>query len=102
MSKIIPFFLMMVIFGCDSKTTDTEALSKIYVHELIAREESGKNFNSYKQKFDEILTENGYTEDTYRAKLEELSADRENWEIFFNISLDYLNELKTKADSLKK
>ena len=99
MKKIILFLIVLIFAGCENKTSEIEVLSKIYVEELLSREEFGKDYNAYKIHFEEILAENGYTENEYRASLEKLSDDREQWDDFFNKSLAYLKELKAQADS---
>lgn len=101
MKKIL-IFLIVLFIGCQDDLPDTGQLSKIYVHDLLARQQYGKDYKTYRKHFREILNEYGYTEDVYLADLEKLNNDRENWETFFSESLEYLKKLKTKADSSKQ
>ncbi|NLT50816.1 MAG: hypothetical protein GXX85_07880 [Ignavibacteria bacterium] len=98
MKKII-IIMFVSFFSCSDNKNDIETISKIYVEELVVREQYGGNYKLYKENYSEILKKYGHTKESYKNALKQIGNDPDKWESFFSESLIYLNELKEKADS---
>ncbi|MFZ6033244.1 MAG: hypothetical protein ACOYVE_08045 [Melioribacter sp.] len=93
------FFLPALFFGCKQKTQIEDRIaSELYVHILIINEKYGAESDSSKVYKKELFKKYNIDEKQFDDYLKSLEEDKEKWELFFNLSEEYLNRLKADGN----
>ncbi len=96
--KILFFFAVIILVSCAEVEINKEEFGDIYKEILITREIEPDSLEA-NRKVEEILENNGYTEERFRKTFLKLSEDRKEFVKFLS---DIRAKAETTADSLKK
>ncbi len=88
------FLLILLAVGCSShKDNQVERMSRLYVDLLIAGEKAP--FDSTETP-DAVFQKYSVSSNQYKLFMENLRADRDKWQLFFNSAQSYLDSIKTE------
>ncbi len=99
----ILFFSLLFIFNFCSKSDniDKQIAVKVYVEFLIINETYPANSDSIEIKKELVLKEFDIALDEYNKIISGLKDDKKEWNEFFKLSQQYLNQKKDKLTSEK-
>ena len=107
MKTFLLCILIFSFFSCQSKTQkDISEISQIYVDILVVEETYRGMPDSLVDNKNKIFEDYGITEENYNESLRGLEQSSEEWNLFFENALTYLDSLKkigkpVKIDSLQ-
>ncbi len=102
MKNLLFALIIFLTFSCQSKTQkDISEISQIYVDILVVEETYRGVPDSLVVNKNKIFENYGTTEENYNESLRSMEETSEEWNLFFNNALTYLDSLKKKGNLVK-
>ena len=102
MKILLLCFFVISIFSCQSKNqNDISKISKIYVETLVVEETYRGLPDSLVYNKNKIFENYQITEEKYNERLKGMEESSEEWNLFFDNALSYLDSLKRKGKAVK-
>ncbi|MGK9476657.1 hypothetical protein [Melioribacter sp. OK-6-Me] len=93
------FFPLALFYGCkQNNLPEDQKAAEVYVHLLIINEKYGAESDSSKILKEHVFKKYEMHEKEFEDYLKSLEEDKDKWELFFNLSEEYLDRLKKEGN----